>query len=378
VPLPRGCDPRRDEVPAERYAELGRFSDTRTRAEIEAALRIVDPHGALAPYLTLTDAALEVRLAAGDRAPAARVGLRAAPAPARSWPRRRIALDPGHWGGAWSRIEKRHWSRDGGPVVREGDLAWATARLLERDLAAAGMEVRLLRGPPPVAAFPAGADPRFDLGHEAGLWLAEQPGTDPPWLAPLWSVRLWQQARRFARDNTFELHNRHDLRRRAAAAAEMAPDVTLSLHYDFTTSDTNGVLVFVPGSYMPDELVTASQRFWALRRVVDGTVDENHRLARAMADALMRRFELPALYAEQVGETATDWLPVDRQRGVYARNLAISRRTPGVVLLLEGPCVNEAREYRRLLGTEIEVDGRRYPARVRQYADGVLEALRAQ
>jgi hypothetical protein len=37
--------------------------------------------------------------------------------------------------------------------------------------------------------------------------------------------------------------------------------------------------------------------------------------------------------------------------------------------------VNHPDEYRRLLGTEVELEGRRYPARVQQYADAVVEGL---
>ncbi len=62
---------------------------------------------------------------------------------------------------------------------------------------------------------------------------------------------------------------------------------------------------------------------------------------------------------------------------MYARNLAVLRRAPGVSLLLEGPCLNQTDEYPRMLGTELEVDGRRYPARIRQYADAVSEVLAA-
>ena len=120
VPLPRACDPRGVEVPPTHYAELLRFADSRTRAEIEAALLLVDPDKRLVPYFTLSDRAMEVRIGAQDEAPAVRVSLRATPAPARSWPRRRIALDPGHFGGAWSKLEKRHVTRGGGaPVARE-------------------------------------------------------------------------------------------------------------------------------------------------------------------------------------------------------------------------------------------------------------------
>jgi hypothetical protein len=61
IPLPRACDPRGEEVPPERYRELLRFDDTRAHQEVEAALRLVDPQGQLAPHFTLVDAALEVR-----------------------------------------------------------------------------------------------------------------------------------------------------------------------------------------------------------------------------------------------------------------------------------------------------------------------------
>ena len=68
---------------------------------------------------------------------------------------------------------------------------------------------------------------------------------------------------------------------------------------------------------------------------------------------------------------------MDPANGVYARNLGLLRRAPGVSLLLEGPCLNQTEEYPRMLGTEIEMDGRRYPARLRQYADAVIEALQS-
>ena len=377
VPLPRGCDPRIDELPADRYGELARFDGARTRAEIEAGLRLVDPDGALAPYLTLTDTRLAVRLAPGDDTAVVWVGLRPPdrPAPA-SPPRRyrRVALDPGHFGGAWAQAEKRQFGRDGGPKLREGDLTWATAGLVARRLRDGGGEVRLLRGPPPARPFQPDADPTFDGDREAGFWLAinRDPGRDPPWLAPWWAVGLWRERRRLAGDSPYDLFVQHDLRRRAAEAAAFDPDVTLSLHFNYTLEDRNGVLVFLAGNFLPSELITPSQRFWALRHVLDGTLAENLRLASAMGAALKRHFQLPALTP---GAHESTWLAVDADNGVYARNLGVLRRAPGVSLLLEGPCLNQTEEYPRMLGTELELDGRRYPARLRPYADAIIEAL---
>jgi N-acetylmuramoyl-L-alanine amidase len=382
VPLPRGCDPRSDELAPDRYGELARFDGARTRAEIEAGLRLVDPHGALAPYLILTDTRLAVRLAPGDRTAVVWIGLRAPAPDAPPAPRRyrRVALDPGHFGGAWAPAEKRLARRNAGPTLREGDLTWGTAGLLARRLREDGAEVKLLRGPPPSVPFRRDADPSFDLQREAGFWLAinRDPAGDPPWLAPWWTIGRWWQRRQLAGEAPYDLFVQHDLRRRAAEAAAFAPDVTLSLHFNYTLEDRNGVLVFVPGNFLPSELITPSQRFWALRHVLDGSLPETVRLASAMGAALKRHFDLPALRAnENDGRDPIPWLPVDPDNGVYARNLGVLRRTPGVSLLLEGPCLNQTDEYPRMLGTEIEVDGRRYPTRVRQYADAVIEALGA-
>lgn len=374
APLPRGCDLRAEEIADERYQELLRFAGTRTRAEVERAFQAVDPDRQLAPYYALSDSALEIRLGPGDREPAVRVSLRATPAALSPSSWRRVALDPGHFGGAWSLPEKRHVRRDGGAPIKEGDLAWATARLIERELRAQGREVTVLRGPPPASEYPAGADPAFDARREAAFRLAEQ-APRSSWLTPLRALSLWQQRDRIASEDGFALYQRFDLRRRAEVAAAFAPDLTLSLHYDYTLSDANGILVFVPGNFRADELATVSQRFWAFRRILDGTLEESRRLANAMAAALMGKLQLPALSKGHDPETGSNWRPVDPQRGVYARNLAISRRTPGVVLLLEGPCVNQTEEYRRLQAAEVEVDGRKYSRRVLQYAEAVVDAL---
>jgi N-acetylmuramoyl-L-alanine amidase len=381
LPLPRACDPRREELPTARYAELLGFSGLRTRGEVEQALGHGDPGGRLAPYFSLDDAALEVRPYEGD--PAVQIALRpagaTAPAPAHAW--RRIALDPGHYGGTWSRLEKRHVEKLAGTAVREGDLSWAAARLVERALRARGVEVVLLRGPPPEVPYPTGADPAFDATTEAAFRLADQvPREAPsplglPWLTPLGAVELRRQRTHLVETGPFELYTRFDLRRRAKAAETFAPDLTVSLHWDLTESGRNGVLVFVPGNAVAGDLGSASQRFWAFRRVLDGTSAETLRVARAFARSLMRHFDLPAMTADDFPEAKANWRTLDAGLGVFARDLAVPRRTPGLVMVLEGPCVNHPDEYRRLLGTEVEVDGRRYPARVQQYADAVLEGL---
>ena len=70
--------------------------------------------------------------------------------------------------------------------------------------------------------------------------------------------------------------------------------------------------------------------------------------------------------------------PLDAEAGIYARNLAILKRTPGPVVLVEGPCLSNAAESDRLHRRTVEVEGLRVPRRVIEYADALFEALRSQ
>jgi len=51
------------------------------------------------------------------------------------------------------------------------------------------------------------------------------------------------------------------------------------------------------------------------------------------------------------------------------------KRSRGPVLLIEGPCMNNPREYRKLTRTPLTVDGRPYPRRVAEYAEAVFRAV---
>jgi len=59
------------------------------------------------------------------------------------------------------------------------------------------------------------------------------------------------------------------------------------------------------------DLGSASQRFWAFRRILDGTSAETLRLARALARSMMRHFDLPALTADDFSEARANWRVLD-------------------------------------------------------------------
>ncbi len=376
--------PWRDEVAAERRT-VDDLAGRVTAAEARAALAVIDPKSQLGPYLTISGEEAWVRLRDGgppERLPLAPATVeRARPATLSGM---RILLDPGHFGGAWSEVESRHVAVSGGEPIKEGDLTWAVARLLEARLAGAGAEVVLTRGPPPTRPFPHRLHPAFDAELEGAILLSERMAR-PPWsswrrLYPSLYGRLMLE--RAARElieevGTFRLYNGFDLRRRSALGAGF--DLTLSIHFNTTgPRRDNWVMAFVFGNVMNGEAFTASQRYWSLRRVFDGHWFEQLALARGIVTAMKRHMDLPSLDPELLAavEEPTK-VVVDRERGVFARNLAILRRTPGRVVLIEGPCVDNAAEIVRLRDRSVVVDGRGYPRRVQQYADAVFEGVSA-
>jgi N-acetylmuramoyl-L-alanine amidase len=385
VPVPGGSTPWQEEMGPADYQGLESLAGRVTAEQLDDALAIIDPQGLLRPFLVQSADALAIRARPEATDPLVSVPLATVPmvvSRPESLTGMRILIDPGHFGGAWSEIENRHQQLDDRTPVREGDLNWATARQLQNRLESAGAQTTLTRAAAPTAPFPAGLDPSFDPAREVALLLTEQI-REPPvstyaalYPALLGRLLLARHQETYIRDSLFELYNRYDLRRRAAMAAEWA-DLTLSIHYNTTgPRRDNWVLAFVPGNLLPGEADTLSQRYWAIRRALAGDLDETIAVASEIMRAMKRRLALKSLDPDVLRpDLPHKKIPVQRELGVFARNLAMLKRTSGPVVLVEGPCVDNVAEYGRLQDRSVWVDGRAYPERTRQYADAVVEGL---
>jgi N-acetylmuramoyl-L-alanine amidase len=379
MPLPSRWAGWQEEADDDALARLAELTGRATRAELQTWLPLVDPEAQLGADVALDDTTLELR--------EAQIRLPLADAtPPRRLPRRFtdlvVVLDPGHRGGAWSEIEKRHTVL-GGPAVREGDLTYATALLLRDRLVRRGARVLVTRGPPPTAPFPEGVPPDYDAEAEAHLWLAESRAERMPALAPTWpslasSFFAAEVRRQYSQEQAFELWNRWDLRTRIALAESAGADVFLSLHYNMIDGmGKNGVLVFVPGNFMAGELATRTQRFYATRLLASGLLRDELLLARVTGVALQRAMQLPPIAEPRPSPDGKppNRITIDAAAGVYARNLGVLRRAATVALLLEGPCMNELGEYSRLSRMVGAIEGVPYPERAVQYASAVDSAL---
>lgn len=290
----------------------------------------------------------------------------------------RVVLDPGHRGGAWSSTERRHVRAGPGPAVREGDLTYRVAVELRSILGRLGAHVILTRGSPPKRDFPRDVFPGFAAEEEARQWLLELiglPEFDPVRPLAVREMSGWIQpwlVRGLAASHPFRLYNRYELRERARSASGFDPHVTLSLHFNVARDRlTNGVIVFMLGNFLRGELSTRSQRYYAMRYLFSGDVARARTVGQTLGLAMREEFELPVLREPAlVSGRPRKKIPVVPESGVFARNLAILRRTPGIVLLIEGPCMNALGEFARLQNQP--------SVRVRSYVRAVTRALVTQ
>ena len=351
---------------------------------LPAPLRIL-PEAVEIPTGRPTDPVLRIAFRDPDRP--------AQPSPPRAWRRvselpplqerpvlsdLRIALDPGHIGGAWARMEERYLSFQPGEAIQEGDLSLTVARVLAERLTALGAEVTLVRERnEPVTELRPDALRReaTELLQQAGIAqpVASYEGLDGS--AKAQTVQ-WQAEKLFYRVS--EIHARAD-----KVNGQVRPDLVLCLHLNAEAwgaaeapqfSPENHLHVLVNGCYAAVELEQADVRHEMFSRLFQRIHEEEIPLAQAVAGGLARRTGLPAYVyktpnARRVGDNPY----------VYARNLLANRLYQCPVVYLEPFVMNHEATYRRLLkghwvGRTL-IDGRLQSSALEDYVRGVVDGL---
>ena len=329
------------------YHRLDAYQETITREEFvrvlgalyaprggwEAFIR-VDPEAAvfrktsvpLADLYTLRFAADEAHrlpLPATFWRPRAALG-RVAPPADRPLAGVRIAIDPGHLGGRWARMEERWFRMGDSQPVMEGEMTLQTARRLAERLHTLGAErVDLVRE----ATEPTTPLRPSNLVDQARSLLSERGVHNPPRLydGPLDPNRpnsiLW---------NAENLFTRADIRARAGRVNDtLHPDLVLCLHFNAegwgdpanpALVDKNHVHVLVNGSYGPDEIPKDDVRFEMLLKLLERTGPEELAAAEPVAAALATATGLPPYQY-----TGLNAIHVGTSPYVWARNLLANR-----------------------------------------------------
>ena len=289
-----------------------------------------------------------------------------------------IALDPGHIGGGFARLEERWLSMNPGEEIMEGSIMMALANMLKPRLEALGAQVTLVRTSenPVTETRPENLkETARAILHDAGITSPQETYADNQNDARILTVQ-WQSEKLFYRVS--------EIRARAEKVnTKLRPDVVLCLHLNAEAwgdpakpafVDKNHLHLLINGCYSADELQYEDVRFEMLQRLFSRTHEQEVAMADVVATDLAKTTGLPAFVyltnnAKRVSENPY----------VFSRNLLASRLYECPVLYFEPYVMNHEQTYKRLLlghfigrtllGTELVTSP------MEDYARGVLEGL---
>lgn len=276
----------------------------------------------------------------------------------------KIAIDPGHIGGTWAKMEERWFTVGEGTPVCEGDMTLHVANLLKPRLEALGATVSLVRSKP---------EPITPARPEALRTLAQDtaPEDSPAALQRL-AERLFYR--------TAEIRARAEL-----VNQTLKPDLVLCLHFNAeawgdpnnpTLVDRTHLHLLLNGAYNDEEVRLADQRFALLKKLLQRSHEEEVSVGSTVADSFAKASGLPP-YLYQPESLNVRAIP--DQPYLWARNLLANRLYDCPVIFMEPYVMNSTIDYARIQAGDYEgvreINGRAQPSILREYADALAEGL---
>jgi hypothetical protein len=292
----------------------------------------------------------------------------------------KIALDPGHLGGAWAKMEERWFQFGHSKPITEGDLTLRVAELIAPRLTRLGAQVLWVRSHPgPVTSL----SPE-SLQALALLTLAARrthpisqgyAGPFDPWREH--SVQ-WEAEKLFYR--VAEIHDRATV-----VNAVLEPDLTLCLHFNAepwgdpmhpTLVDANHLHFIVNGGYNAAELAYDDVRFAMLVKLLNRSFIQEKGLAESLA-----AYMAPATWLPPFRYHTNNAYPIDKAGYVWARNLLANRLYQCPVAYVECYVMNSHAFFDRFQAGEYEglrdFNGVMRRNLYEEYVDGMLEGIEA-
>ena len=289
-----------------------------------------------------------------------------------------IALDPGHLGGAWAKMEERWFQIGAADPVKEGDLTLRTAKVLAPRLEELGANVVFVRSRPgpliPLRPDDLRSEARASL-KARGIYPILRTYKGPADPEKERSIS-WESERLFYR--VAEIHERANRVNRV-----LKPDLTLCLHFNAepwgdpanpSLTDIDHLHLIINGAYAESELVYADVRYQMLLKLLSQSFDEELGISESVARALSETTKLPAYHyngnnAHSLGTSGYVW----------ARNLLANRLYHCPVVYVECYVMNSREFFDRLQAGVYdglrEFNGVMHKNVYAEYADGVAQGL---
>lgn len=289
-----------------------------------------------------------------------------------------VALDPGHLGGPWARMEERWFKIGDAPPVEEGEMTLRVARLLAPRLEALGAKVSLVRATEkPITPY---RPPDFEkIARQIHLrsGVADpRENFDGPADPEREQTIGWQRELLFYRNS--------EIRHRASLVnCRLRPDLVVCLHFNAEPwgdpnhpklVESNHLHLLVNGAYLPEELELEDERFEMLQKLLSQSFPEESDLAETIAGTMVKATGLPPYHYQTENVS-----PVGKSGYVYTRNLLATRLYQCPTIYLEPYVMNSREVFARVRAGVYdgmrEVVGKKRANIYQEYVNGVVDGL---
>ena len=366
---------------APNWSQLDKFQKTITREEFTRLLNnVYAPNSAATDFISITPSGARIRTGEGKPPyilkfagstpnPTPRFWRprsEIAPQPGKPLAGLRIAIDPGHIGGKWAKIEERWFQIGKSKPVVEGDMTLCVAKLLVQRLKVLGAEVWLTRS---------GSDP---LTHLRPAQLRKQAASS------LRDKGEGITTLSVAKESERLFYRTSEIRCRAALVNNSTrPDVVLCLHLNAedwgnpakpSLVSKNHLHFLITGAWSAKELAYDDQRFEMLVKLLNRTYPEEVAVTKSLVKTMAAATKLPPFIYH--GKTA---VRIGDSDYIWGRNLLANRLFQCPVIYVEPYVMNSRDVHARIQAGDFEgkkkVAGAVRPSIYREYADSVAAGL---
>lgn len=290
-----------------------------------------------------------------------------------------IALDPGHIGGAWARMEERWFQIGNDKPIMEGEMTLIVARLLETRLKAQGAKVSYVRKANRPVTHSQPTEFRKLAISELQKKGIQNPQENylPGWPSP-------------GRNKTIQGYSEQLFYRTAEISAraqlvnrKLKPDLVLCLHFNAEDwgnpqeprlTTTSHLHALVNGKYSAEELAFDDQRFEMMLKLLNRSYAVEVAYSRPVMRSMAAATGLPA-YTYFSGNASV----VPGEPYIWERNLRANRLYECPTVFLEPYIMNSRLDYERMQIGDYEglreVGGMPRKSIYREYADSVVDGL---
>jgi N-acetylmuramoyl-L-alanine amidase len=379
-------------APRPDWSHLDAYQQTITRSEFTRLInQVYSPDGDFWPYVEINDSRAIIYSDFGHKEPLFTLRFAASDSscaplpyhyktratstdPTRPLAGIKIALDPGHIGGDWAKLEGRYFKLGNDPSVEEAKLNMITCDLLAERLESDGATIVWAKH-----NYEPTTDERPDSLHrEAIASLALRPDT---------TKRISGSAaiqRMIANEAALLFYRVAEIRARAERVNALHPDLTICVHYNAddwgdpdhpTLVGNSRLVIFVNGAYEKSELAFDDMKYDLMRKLLDrDAVQEEKGCADVGRQMLNILGYPPENYSGGYFARHVTSVP-----SVFARNLMASRLYHGPVIYCEGPYMNAHDAYPRIIAGDYlglrTINGQSVPSIYRQYAEAVEKGV---